>query len=93
MRDRRCLARFDDQLERSGSICRAARQNKCLSLINTRSSQRRQDRWQQTDLFSKKLPFDPDAFVPVTVLARGAFILDARRGLPISSLEELSQRP
>ena len=37
----------------------------------------------------KKLPFDPDAFVPVTVLARGPFILVARHGLPVSSLKEL----
>jgi tripartite-type tricarboxylate transporter receptor subunit TctC len=37
----------------------------------------------------KKLPFDPDAFVPVTVLARGPFILVARPDLPVSSLKEL----
>src|SRR6185437_2312019 len=34
----------------------------------------------------KELPFDPDAFVPVTVLARGPFILVAHHGLPVSSL-------
>jgi tripartite-type tricarboxylate transporter receptor subunit TctC len=37
----------------------------------------------------KNLPFDPDAFVPVTVLARGPFILVARSGLPVASLKEL----
>jgi tripartite-type tricarboxylate transporter receptor subunit TctC len=37
----------------------------------------------------KTLPFDPDAFVPVTVLARGPFILVARPGLQVSSLTEL----
>jgi len=37
----------------------------------------------------KRLPFDPDAFVPVTVLARGPFILVARHDLPVSTLKEL----
>lgn len=37
----------------------------------------------------KELPFDPDAFVPVTVLARGPFILVARHDLPVSGLKEL----
>jgi tripartite-type tricarboxylate transporter receptor subunit TctC len=37
----------------------------------------------------KKLPFDPDAFVPVTVLARGPFLLVSRPDLPVSSVKEL----
>ncbi len=37
----------------------------------------------------KNLPFDPDAFVPVTVLARGPFILVARPDLQVSSLKQL----
>ena len=37
----------------------------------------------------KKLPFDPDAFVPVTILARGPFVLVARAGLPVANLKEL----
>jgi hypothetical protein len=41
----------------------------------------------------KKLLFDPGRFCRGDRACTGSFILDARRGLPISSLEELSQRP
>lgn len=37
----------------------------------------------------RKLSFDPDAFVPITVLAKGPFLLLARRNLPVSSLSDL----
>jgi tripartite-type tricarboxylate transporter receptor subunit TctC len=37
----------------------------------------------------KHLPFDPDAFVPVTVLAQGPFVLVARPNFPVSTLKEL----
>jgi tripartite-type tricarboxylate transporter receptor subunit TctC len=39
-------------------------------------------------LFST-LGYDPDAFVPVTVMAKGPFLLVARPGLPVSTLPEL----
>jgi tripartite-type tricarboxylate transporter receptor subunit TctC len=39
--------------------------------------------------FHPHLGFDPGAFAPVTILARGPFVLVARGSLPVSSIPEL----